>query len=379
MNPAIVIPVFNNARSIADVIEEVRAALAQAGEHLALIVIDDGSTDGTAAALAGIKDFTLLRHTHNRGKGAALLTAFRHAQQSGFTHIITVDADGQHYAPDVLTILATSRQHPADLIIGERDMEAAGAIVPLRSKKGRNAARFWLRIETGQDIPDSQCGLRVYPLALVLAVPQRFVRYDFETEILARLAWGGIRVRCVPAKCIYFPPDVRVSHFRPIIDTLRGVRTNIFLVSRRLIPIPFRRLIPENDRTPKFGRWWKRETWRNAIAEALRTGSTNSELATAFALGIFVGLTPLYMLQTILAIYFARRLHLNVLAAVIGSQISIPPLAPLWIGLSYGLGSLLVKGKWALTDIQGWSWDSHISGHRKSGPFWWAIFSSPWR
>ncbi len=69
-------------------------------------------------------------------------------------------------------------------------------------------------------------------------------------------------------------------------------------------------------------------------------------MATAFAVGIFLGLTPLYFLQTILAIYFSRRLHLNVLAAVIGSQISIPPLLPVWLVLSYGMGTLLLHGRW---------------------------------
>jgi uncharacterized protein (DUF2062 family) len=81
----------------------------------------------------------------------------------------------------------------------------------------------------------------------------------------------------------------------------------------------------------------------------LKAGSSNTELATAFALGIFIGLTPFYFLHSIIAIYFARRMHLNVIAAVVGSQISIPPLLPLWIMLSYGVGNLLLHGRWTAT------------------------------
>ncbi len=257
--------------------------------------------------------------------------------------------DGQHDVSDTAGLMAASREHSDDLIIGHRDMEAAGVKVPMRSKKGGDAARFWLRVQTGQDIPDSQCGLRVYPLAHVLGVKYRFMRFDFETEVLARMAWGGVRVRSVPVRCIYFPAGERVSHFRPVMDTLRGVRVNVFLVMRRLLPVPFRRLTGESEVGAKFGKWWKGATWRDAIRTIARTGSTNGELATAFAVGIFVGLTPLYFLQTLIAIYFARRLHLNVLAAVVGSQISIPPLVPVWMMLSYGVGNMVLHGRWIAT------------------------------
>ncbi len=116
-----------------------------------------------------------------------------------------------------------------------------------RSKRGRDAATFWLRVQTGQHIPDSQCGLRIYPLQHVLAVHYRFRRFDFETEILARMAWGGLTIRSIPVTCIYFPAAKRVSHFRPVIDTLRGVRVNVFLVARRLFPLPFRTLCVHDE------------------------------------------------------------------------------------------------------------------------------------
>ncbi len=374
MKPAIVIPIFDNQRTIAGVVAEVRGVLAArdgktvGADEIPIIIVNDGSIEATRAALGTLENVTLLLHAKNRGKGAALITGMTHAAAMGCTHAITIDADGQHDPPDVLAILDTARAHPEDLIIGHRNMDAMGPSgekipVPLRSKKGRDAARFWLGIQTGQHIPDTQCGLRAYPITAALAVPHRFPRYDFETEILARLAWSGLKIKSVPVTCIYFPRCESVSHFRPVRDTLRGVRVNVFLVARRLAPIPFKRLVqkPADPTRVEFGRWWKWETWKSAVRDSIRAGGSNSELAMAFALGIFVGLTPFYMLQTVLAIYFARRLHLNVIAAVIGSQISIPPLMPLWAMLSYAVGHLLLTGHWVLSDMHEfsnqWSWN----------------------
>jgi uncharacterized protein (DUF2062 family) len=85
-----------------------------------------------------------------------------------------------------------------------------------------------------------------------------------------------------------------------------------------------------------------------AILRVLRMGTGNAELAAAFAMGVFIGLIPLYGLHAMLAIYLARRLHLNLLAAVIGTNISIPPLVPLWVYLSVSMGNLLLHGRWQM-------------------------------
>ncbi|HVS72381.1 MAG TPA: DUF2062 domain-containing protein [Phycisphaerae bacterium] len=340
----VVVPVFNHGGTVRGVVEAVR------GLGMAVCVVDDGSADGSGEACAGMEGVTVVRQGRNRGKGAALGAGFRWAWAHGFTHAVTVDADGQHRAADVAKLAAAAREHPGELMLGWRDMEAAearGMAIPARSKKGRDAARFWLRVQTGVDIPDTQCGLRAYPLGPVMRVRSWFGRYDFETEIVARLSWGGVRIRSVPVECVYFSGAERVSHFRPVMDTLRGVRVNVLLVLRRLMPWPIQRLVPREPGY-RFGKWWKWATWREAVRRAMREGNSNAELATAFAMGVFVGLTPLYLLQTVLAIFFAKRLHLNVVAAVIGSQISIPPLMPLWVVLSYGVGRVIAAGAGAV-------------------------------
>jgi uncharacterized protein (DUF2062 family) len=341
IKPCVLVPVFNHGATVRSVVEGLRAEL---GEGIEILVVDDGSVDGSGAACAGIAGVSVVRHAKNRGKGAALLTGFRWARERGCTHAVTVDADGQHCAADVTRIVSAAQASPEELIVGWRDMEAAearGVRVPARSKKGRNAARFWLKVQTGQDIPDTQCGLRAYPLKHVLAVGYWFARYDFETEVLARMGWGGVQLRSVPIECVYFPASERVSHFRPIIDTLRGVRVNVVLVGRRLLPWPMKKLIPREVAAVRFGAWWRWSTWVAAVKQALAAGASNAELATGFATGVFVGLTPFYFLHTLIAIYLARRLHLNLVAAVIGSQISIPPLLPVWFGLNVKVGNLV--------------------------------------
>ena len=349
MKCAVVIPVFNHARSIGRVVEEVRAVMGGMAGVGELIVVDDGCTDGSGESVESIPGVRVLRHSMNRGKGRALLTGLVYAQQRGYSHVLTIDADGQHCAGDLVRIWEAAREHGDDLVIGHRDLDGAGN-VPARSRKGRDAARFWLRVQTGQEIPDSQCGLRAYPLAHVLGARYRFWRFDFETEVLARMAWAGLTIRSVPVKCIYFAGKERVSHFRPVMDTVRGVRVNVFLVARRLAPMPFRRLVGKEPVAVKFGKWWKWETWKSAVREAIRAGSTNSELATAFAVGIFIGLTPFYFLHSFIAIYIARRLHLNMVAALIGSQISIPPLVPMWVALNAAVGKWVMGG----TAISAW-------------------------
>ncbi|MGN6367868.1 MAG: DUF2062 domain-containing protein [Phycisphaerae bacterium] len=352
MKAAVVVPVFNHARTVGRVVEEVRAVMAGMVDVGELIVVDDGCTDGSSEVIGGMAGVTGLRHRRNRGKGRALLTGLEYARGKGYSHVLTIDADGQHCAGDLAGIWEAARGNPDDLVIGCRDMEASGN-VPARSKKGRDAARFWLRVQTGQEIPDSQCGLRAYPLSHVLGASYRFWRFDFETEVLARMAWAGLVIRSVPVRCIYFAGNERVSHFRPVVDTLRGVRVNVFLVARRLAPVPLKRLVGKEGAAVQFGKWWKWETWREAVKEAVREGSTNSELATAFAVGIFIGLTPFYFLHSLIAIYIARRMHLNMVAALIGSQISIPPLVPVWVMLNTMVGKW-VTGGGAGNAVAGW-------------------------
>jgi len=137
--------------------------------------------------------------------------------------VISVDADGQHAPADILSILAAARRDPEALIIGQRNME--DPCVPLRSKKGRDASRFWLRIITGQNIPDTQCGLRRYPIAPVLSLGCKAEGYAFEAEVLLRAVAAKMAVREVNVDVYYPPEEERITHFHSVRDPARIVAT----------------------------------------------------------------------------------------------------------------------------------------------------------
>ncbi len=358
---AIVLPVFNHGKTVEAVIGDVIEAFPNEW----LVVVNDGSGDGTATAIADAHArqpsarIMICQHARNKGKGAALLTGFRAALDAGCTHALTIDADGQHRLEDAIRLVALARLFPDDLIIGDRQLDRFE--VPKNSRRGRDMSRFWLWLEAGIDIPDPQCGLRVYPLVPTLAVRCLTRRYDFETEITARLVWRGVRVRSAAITCLYFPPEQRVSHFRPLLDTMRGTWINIVLTTARILSLPPGRMAPAPHDMPRLTRLWDRRHWRRMLNLNGCRAIEPSLTAAAVGIGVLIAFIPLYGLQTILAIYIARRLHLNIPLMVLATQISIPPLSIGIILISMIAGHLLLHG--AMPPVSPHSLGQHSAWH----------------
>lgn len=236
------VPSLDNVGTIGDVVAGIREA------GLDVIVIDDGSTDGTGeeARKAGAE---VVRHEVNQGKGQALMTGFSLAQTRGFTHVITIDADGQHPPNDIPAFLDRLPQHPDAVLVGDRCM--TGPNVPRSSRVGRRISDFMLWAaaakEIGRERPDTQCGYRVYPLRHVARLPLRGRRYELEMEVLVRAAWLGLPVIAVPIEVHYPNPEERVSYFRKWRDNTRivGVYTRLMLM-RLFWPVfrPRKKLLP---------------------------------------------------------------------------------------------------------------------------------------
>jgi glycosyltransferase involved in cell wall biosynthesis len=207
---AAVIPVFNEAKTIADI---VRRAAAQVDR---VIVVDDGSTDGSLDALAGL-GVEIVRHPENRGKGAALLSGIERARARGAAYAITLDADGQHPPECIPDMLA--RTDPRTIVLGSR-MADAGAM-PIARLRANRTANFFISWAAGHWIDDTQCGFRVYPLSVFAAIrfrPHRRSGFVLESEVLIDACRAGYRVVPAAVPALYGPVLQRPSHFRPVFD-----------------------------------------------------------------------------------------------------------------------------------------------------------------
>ena len=245
MRHLVLIPSFNSGAKLS---ETVRAARARWPD---VWVVVDGSTDGSgealraeaaAAADAGVRVLAL---PENRGKGAAVLHGLREAAAAGFTHALTMDADGQHPADRIPAFMAASRADPGAMVLG---LPVFGPEAPAVRVRGRRVSNWWAGLETGRaGIGDSLCGFRVYPIAPLLAVMERtrwMRRFDFDPEAAVRLSWAGVRAVNLPAPVRYLSAaEGGVSHFRYARDNalLTWMHTRLVLGAMLRLPALLRR------------------------------------------------------------------------------------------------------------------------------------------
>jgi hypothetical protein len=216
MRPAVVIPAFNAADTVGDVIAGLRREI---DDGVPLFVVDDGSTDDTARAAesAGAR---LVRHEKNRGKGAAIRTGLRAALEAGCDVALTVDADGQH-PPEHAARLLDPSYDAAALVLGTRDLDNSGA--PRGNLIGNHTSNFFVSVFTGRRFRDTQCGLRRYPIEKTLAVRTVDQRFGFEAEIIFALIRAGAPVVEAPVVVIYPPRSKHTTHYRAFKDTVHIV------------------------------------------------------------------------------------------------------------------------------------------------------------
>ena len=226
-----VIPAYNEAATIRGVASRTLAQLAD------VIVVDDGSTDGTAAALAGLP-LTVISNQENLGKGASLWRGFAVALAKGAEAVITLDGDAQHCPEDIPRLLQACQAHPGRVVIGAR-VQHREQVPALRGFANR-FANFWVAWAAGCALSDSQSGFRVYPSALLRQVKVahgRGARFAFESEILIEAGRAGFRFAAVPIAALY-PTDARASHYRAAVDTARIVRMIAWKLLSRGLDLP---------------------------------------------------------------------------------------------------------------------------------------------
>ena len=215
MQRAYLIPAYQASRSLKQLLADLRALDPEG----ALLVVDDGSTDGTGD-IARASSIDVVTHHENLGKGMALKNGFAWLAERGFETAVTVDADGQHRPEDA--VMLAKHSAPANaIVLGIRDMRRDGA--PGASRFSNRFSNWWVSRFAGQAISDTQCGLRRYPLHATLALGSDARGYGFECDMLVRAARRGIPIIEVPIRVIYPPKAERVSHFNVVADPARIV------------------------------------------------------------------------------------------------------------------------------------------------------------
>lgn len=347
----VVVPTYNNCGTLGEVIRQVRRFVPDT------IVVNDGSTDDTADVLGRLGDIVVLTHERNRGKGEALANGFHRAIAAGFTHAITLDADGQHVADDLPKFLQAVRSHPEALIVGSRDLTGKGR--RLKSRLLRAHSNFWVWLATGQWVPDTQSGYRAYPLHKIAGLKRKCRKYDFEVEILVRAIWTGVPVVRAPVRVEYGPGST--SHFRPLRDFALVFQLNCCLLTQRLL-LPAAVRSAAQLKTSRAGAVL-RDAWGAMWREIVRGCDTPGRFAAAIGLGVLCGILPIWGFQIATALIVAQRLRLNKPLTVAASNVSFPAMIPFILYASLMTGRLVLMrdtdglaGQAALTPTTAWAY-----------------------
>jgi glycosyltransferase involved in cell wall biosynthesis len=338
----LVIPVYNHGQTLKTVVDKGLAS------GWPILVIDDGSTDNGPDSLKDL-DIQIHRLEPNQGKGAAILAAIAIARNQGYQGIVTVDADNQLDPSETINLVKALDSWP-QMVIGSRLMDPEK--VPGSSLFGRSFSNFWVKVETGIELPDTQSGFRLYPVEQISEIKIKSRRYDFEIESLVRLCWAGIPIKSVDVSVDYPKGELRKSHFHKFKDNFRLSLLHTRLVLRTLNPWPQKKIkkketnftLPQGSLNPL-----------KLLKQLCREHTSTAGLAAAVWIGFFLGALPLLAFHTIAIIFVTHRLHLNKLAAVGASQFCMPPLVPaLCIEVGYFLrnGHFLIDATWETLIIQ---------------------------
>ncbi|MBG7631232.1 MAG: DUF2062 domain-containing protein [Bacteroidetes bacterium] len=328
INGCVIIPTYNNEKTLAKLIDDVLIYTNQKD----VIVVNDGATDSTSHILELYKDkITIVGYSNNVGKGNALKLGFKTAIEKGYTNAITIDSDGQHFPDDLPVFFDSAVENPGSLLMGSRNMDHEN--VPGKSSFGNKFSNFWFKVETGLELPDTQTGYRLYPLESLKKIKLFTTKFETEIEVIVKMAWKDVNIIPVNVKVLY-DYEERVTHFRPFKDFTRISILNTYLVTLTLLYYLPKRLF-KASLTKKF--------WIKLKSDIIQPNETNLNKSLSISFGFFMGIVPIWGFQLLVGIPLAMLFKLNKAIFIAAANISIPPMIPLLIWISYYVGSFMFE------------------------------------
>lgn len=308
----VIVPTYNNHKTLGKVLIGI---LDQTQD---IIVVNDGSTHSTAEILKGFAQIEQIHLPKNKGKGNALKAGFKKALDLGYEHAITIDSDGQHFPEDIPIFLNALQNETTKnvLYIGARNMQQSD--VPGSSSFGNKFSNFWFWFETGVWLKDTQSGYRMYPLKEIEKLSLYTPKFEFEIEVIVKAKWNGTLVKNIPIQISYDDTE-RVSHFRKGPDFARISVLNTWFVLVAIFWIKPRDL---------YRRFRKKGFRRFLKEDLLHSSDSPRKKALSIALGIFIGLSPLWGFHTIIVLFLAVLFKLNKVIAFAFSNVSLAPFIP---------------------------------------------------
>ncbi|MBP5617039.1 MAG: glycosyltransferase family 2 protein [Elusimicrobiaceae bacterium] len=320
----VVLPHYNHLKTLRTVAQQCLAVWPH------VLVVDDGSAAFPDTCLQGLH-VELLRQTPNQGKGTAIKAGAAWAQEHGFSHIITIDSDGQHDPQEIPLFIQAATQNPQALILGVRKFDET---VPFGSRFGRKFGNFWVHVQTGKAVHDIQSGYRCYPIDLLNTLQVWSKRYAFEVEVVVRALWAGFKVEEVPVSVSY--TGERISHFSQWKDNLRLTVLNTYLTMRSMLPIAHRQY------EEVAGALVKKSYWQ-ILKDNLATPGSVLRNALSAAWGIFCGSIAFVGIRQVWLFWGAGWWNLNRLLCVGFEKLCIGPFIP---ALCIEVGYFVRHGHW---------------------------------
>ncbi|AMR34261.1 hypothetical protein A0256_23810 [Mucilaginibacter sp. PAMC 26640] len=322
----VIIPRYINTETLALLLADVSAYTSN------VFVAISGLTTEMAGVLNAYPFVKIVDCAENADKGLALRKSFKHALALHFEFAICLDADGQYFAKDIPAFVEKLETVRNAIIIGSRftGQTDTGS----KTNFSHKLASFWFKVATGVACSDTQSGFCLYPLYLMKNRKYVTNGDEFQWELLIRAAWGGIRIDSVPV--VYAPKEIK-SNLRLVVNQIRLNMLNLLAVLIAFVyikPRNFFRLIFVEKKAKEL---LKQHLFNFNQSPALK--------ATSVGVGVFMGIAPIWGFQMITGLLFAAIFRLNKPLVAIASHISIPPMIPLVIFLSFKAGQIWMGEK----------------------------------